>query len=379
MPELPILPYGRQSLDEADIQAVVDVLRGDFLTTGPMVAAFERGLCGVSQARESIVVNSGTSALHVAYFAAGLAAGDEIITSPMTFAATGNAALYLGAGVKFVDIEADTGNIDTRQLDGALSDRTKMIVPIDFGGHPAEYDQVNSFAQSHGLTVVADAAHSLGATYRGRPVGTLADATEVSLHPVKPITTGEGGAILTNDPSIAARARAFRTHGIHRDQPEEGGWYYEMRELGFNYRLTDVQCALGLSQLGKLEAFIARRREIAARYMQALAGVSGLELPGVRSHVEPGWHLFVVRVPEAKYRRLFFDRLRELGIYAQVHYIPVYWHPYYQELGFKKGLCPVAEDFYARAVSIPMYPGLNDEQLESSIERVSRAAVEVWG
>jgi perosamine synthetase len=374
-----VLPYGRQWVDDEDIQAVVDVLRSDFLTTGPMVAAFERGLCEASQATEAIAVNSGTAALHVAYFAAGLEAGDEIITSPMTFAATGNAALYLGAGVKFVDVEPDTGNIDARLLESALTDRTKLVVPIDFAGHPAEYDAVNAFAQDHNLTVVADAAHSLGATYRGRPVGTLAAASEVSSHPVKPITTGEGGAVLTSDPIIAERARAFRTHGIHRDQPEMGGWYYEMRELGFNYRLTDIQCALGLSQLRRLEGFIARRREIAARYMQALSSVSGLELPGVRSHVEPGWHLYVVRVPEAKYRRPFFDRLRELGIYAQVHYIPVYWHPYYQELGFKKGLCPVAEDFYERAVSIPMYPAMTDEQLESSIERISRAATEVWG
>ena len=263
----PPLPYGRQWVDEEDIRAVVETLRSDYLTTGPAVARFEAALTDATGATYASAVNSGTSALHTAYFAAGLGAGDEIITSPLTFAATANAALYLGASVKFVDVQKDTGNLDPAGLEAALTERTKLVVPIDFAGHPADYDEINTFAKEHHLTVVADAAHSLGASYRGRKVGTLAAASELSFHPVKPVTTAEGGAVLTDDPEIDKRAKLFRTHGITKDPAEmeadaetEGGWFHEMQHLGFNYRLTDVQCALGLSQMGKLEPFIARRR-----------------------------------------------------------------------------------------------------------------------
>ena len=273
--EPPFLPYGRQWVDDDDIEAVVEVLRSDLITTGPAIEAFEAAVGAASGAEHVVAVNSGTSALHAMYFAAGLGAGDEIVTSPLTFAATANAALYLGASVRFADVEPDTGNLDPAAAADAISSRTKYIVPVDFAGHPAEYDALNALARSTGVGVVADAAHSLGATYRDQSVAALVDAMELSFHPVKPITTAEGGAVATNDPSLAERARVFRTHGITRDpkdltEPDVGPWYYEMQHLGYNYRLTDLQAALGLSQLRKLNSFIARRRAIAAQYDTAL-------------------------------------------------------------------------------------------------------------
>jgi perosamine synthetase len=380
----PFLPYGRQWIDEGDIAAVVEVLRSDYLTTGPLVERFEHRLCDISGAAHAITVNSGTSALHAAYFAAGLEAGDEIITSPLTFAATANAALYLGAAVRFVDVRPDTGNLDPELIKDAVRERTKLIVPVDYAGHPADYDEINRIASANGLKVIADGAHSLGASYRGRPVGKLAQATEVSFHPVKPITTAEGGAVLSDDAELASRVALFRTHGITRtpaelEQPDEGGWWYEMQHLGFNYRITDIQCALGVAQLTKLERFLARRREIAARYQEALEDLDAVELPTEQPDVKSGWHLYVLRVRDAQHRRPLFERMRALGLGVQVHYIPVHWHPYYQRMGYQKGSLPVAEDFYARAVSLPIYPGMSDEDLDSGIERVRRAVAEVSG
>ncbi|HET9878455.1 MAG TPA: UDP-4-amino-4,6-dideoxy-N-acetyl-beta-L-altrosamine transaminase [Candidatus Limnocylindria bacterium] len=381
MSERPI-PYGHQWVDDEDIAAVVDVLRSDFLTTGPAVDAFERGLEAATGARRAVVVNSGTSALHAMYFAAGLGPGDEIITTPLTFAATANAALYLGASVRFVDVLPDTGNMDPAAAEAAISDRTRLIVAIDYTGHPADYDELNAAAGERSVTVLADAAHSLGATYRGRRVGTLAHATELSFHPVKLITTAEGGAIVTDDEALADRAARFRTHGITRDpalmERNDGPWHYEQHDLGFNYRLTDVQAALGSSQLRRLDAFVARRRAIAARYLEAWADLHALTLPVVREGVEPAWHLFVVRVSDAALRGAFFDRLRALGLGVQVHYIPVHHHPYYRDLGFRPGSCPVAEDFSARAVSLPIFPLMTDSEVERVIDAVRRAVFELW-
>jgi perosamine synthetase len=276
---------------------------------------FEAALTDATGATARRRLNSGTSALHAMYFAAGIGPGDEIITSPLTFAATANAALYLGATVRFVDVEPDTGNLDPDLVEEAITERTKAIVPVDFAGHPADYDRLRAIADRHGLKLLADAAHSLGATYKGRPVGTLADASELSFHPVKPITTAEGGAVVTDDAELARRAARFRTHGITKDpieleHPDEGAWWYEQHDLGFNYRLTDVQAALGTSQLRKLDRFVARRREIAAQYDAALADVDALELPGRRATSNPGWHLYVVRTREPELRRPLFERLR---------------------------------------------------------------------
>ena len=373
-----MIPYGRQWLDEDDIAAVVEVLRSDFLTTGPAVPAFEAGLAAATGAPHAVALNSGTSALHAMYVAAGLGAGDEIVTSPLTFAATANAALYVGASVRFVDVEPDTGNLDPRGVAEALGERTKLIVPVDFAGHPADYDALRAVAERHAVRLVADGAHSLGACYRGRPVGTLADATEVSFHPVKPVTTAEGGAVLTADRGIARDAALFRSHGITKEpddliHPDEGAWWNEQHILGFNYRLTDVQAALGLSQLAKLDRFIARRQSIAAAYDEALADLDGIELPGRRPDVEPGWHLYVIRTREPARRRPVFERLRRAGLGVQVHYLPLYWHPYYERLGYRRGLCPNAERFYQCAISLPIYPRMTDAEVARSIDVVRDA------
>ena len=375
------IPYGRQSIDEDDIAAVSDVLRSDYLTTGPTIAAFESALSEASGATHAVAVNSGTAALHAMYFAAGVGPGDEVVTSPLTFAATANTALYLGASVRFADVDASTGNIDPTSVDRQIGPRTRAIVAVDYAGQPADYDALRAVAERNGLTLLADAAHSLGATARGRKVGTLADASAFSFHPVKPITTAEGGAVVTANPELAARAARFRTHGITRDPAEmenhDGPWFYEQHDLGFNYRLTDLQAALGTSQLHHLNGFIARRREIAARYDAELADLDGLETPSVREGVEPGWHLYVILVRDAARRRGFFERMRELGLGVQVHYIPVYLHPFYRRLGFEPGLCPVAEDRYARSVSLPVFPRMTDADVGAVVERVRSAAADL--
>lgn len=380
MSDLPLIPYGRQWIDEEDVEAVTAALRSDHLTTGPAVDGFERALEGVTGAARAVALNSGTSALHAMYFGAGLAPGDEVITTPLTFAATANAALYLGATVRFADVLADTGNIDPGAVEAAIGPRTRLVVAVDYTGHPADYDELSQITSARGVTLVADAAHSLGATYRGRAVGRLAAASELSFHPVKPITTGEGGAVVTDDALIAERVSRFRTHGITRDpavmERDEGAWHYEQHELGFNYRMTDLHAALGASQLRRLPMFLARRRAIAARYLEQL-DLDALTLPAVRPGVEPGWHLFVVRVADASRRRPFFDRLRELGLGVQVHYIPVHHHPYYRRLGFAPGSCPVAEDFSARAISLPIFPLMTDEQVDRVISTVRLAAGEI--
>jgi len=371
------LPYGRQWVDEHDIESVIAVLKSDYLTTGPKVEEFERLLSEYTGAGNAIAVNSGTAALHAAYFAAGIKSGDEIITTPLTFAATANAALYLGATVKFVDVQPDTGNIDPKAVEAAISEKTRLIVAVDYTGHPADYDELNDIARKREIPIIADAAHSLGATYKGRRSGTLADLTEMSFHPVKIITTAEGGAVLTNDQTLARRAAMFRNHGIIREpdamQGYEGPWFYEMQELGFNYRLSDIHSALGISQLRKLDAFLARRRQIADIYNEAFNDLPQLILPSVRDYVEPSWHLYVIRTQDPNLRGPLFARLKELNIGVQVHYIPVYRHPYYQQLGYEKGLCPNAEDYYSRAISIPIYPKMSDDDVESVIERVHRA------
>ena len=375
------IPYGRQSIDEEDIAAVAEVLRSDYLTTGPAIARFESALAKASGGNHAVAVNSGTAALHAMYFAAGISDGDEIITSPLTFAATANAALYLGATVRFADVDASTGNIDPSAAERQIRSRTRAIVAVDYAGQPADYDALRAITERTGLAVLADAAHSLGATDRDRIVGTLADASAFSFHPVKPITTAEGGAVVTPDPGIAARAAQFRTHGITRDadamESHHGPWFYEQHDLGFNYRLTDIQAALGASQLRRLGEFIARRREIAAAYDAAFADLDALETPSVRMGVQPGWHLYLIMVRDASRRRGLFDRLRALGLGVQVHYIPVYLHPFYRRLGFEPGLCPVAEDRYARSISLPIFPRMTDADVNAVVERVRSAAADL--
>jgi perosamine synthetase len=376
------LPYGRQWIDESDIAAVAEALASDFLTTGPRTTQFEGALSAYTGAPFSAAVNSGTSALHCAYAACGLSKDDEFITTPLTFAATANVGLELGAKVRFVDIDPLTGNIDPQLIPEALTERTKLIVPVDFTGRPAEYDLITPVARQVGARVVSDAAHSLGATYKGRKVGTLADATTLSLHPVKAMTTGEGGAILSADPVIDDQARRFRSHGMVKTleiTDREGAWYYEIQSLGLNYRITDIQCALGISQLLKLDRFIERRRAIVARYQEALSTLNAVIIPRDSDNASSGWHLFVLRLkePKAELRRRLFDRMVDLGLRVQVHYIPVYWHPLYQDLGFQKGLCPHAEDYYRSCISLPLFPKMTDDDVDWSIEQILRAVNEI--
>ncbi|MBI4789811.1 MAG: UDP-4-amino-4,6-dideoxy-N-acetyl-beta-L-altrosamine transaminase [Chloroflexi bacterium] len=378
-----LLPYGHQSIDEDDVRAVVAVLRGDWLTTGPTVSAFEEAFAAGVGAHHAVAVSNGTAALHAAVFAAGVGPGDDVITTPMTFAASANCVLYQGGTPVFVDVQPDTLNIAPEKIEAAITPKTRAIIPVDYTGQPADLDEINVLAAKHHLTIIEDAAHALGATYRQRRIGTLATMTTFSLHPVKHITTGEGGIITTDDPALARRLRMFRNHGITseaRERQEKGGWFYEMTALGYNYRLTDLQCALGLSQLKKLDGWLARRRAIAARYNAAFGELAEIEIPTVRADREPAWHLYVIRLNLERLRvgrAAVFRALRAENIGVNVHYIPVPWHPYYQELGYRKGQWPVAEAAYERMISLPMFHGMTDRDVGDVIEAV-RKVIEAY-
>ena len=362
-----LLPYGRQSIDEADIEAVVQTLRSDWLTTGPKVAEFEEAVAAFVGAKYAVSFSSGTAALHAAAFAAGLQAGDEAITTPLTFAATANCVLYQGATPIFADVEPETLNIDPGQLASRISRRTKAILPVDYAGHPADLDEILRLADRHGLVVVEDACHALGAEYKGRRIGSIAHMTVFSFHPVKHVTTGEGGMVTTDNPDFAETLCRFRNHGISSDarmRQAAGQWHYEMVMLGFNYRLSDIACALGLRQLTRLEANLARRRQIAARYTDALRNVAAIHPPAVRSDVNSAWHLYPIRLELDKLsgtRDQIFQALRGENIGVNVHYIPVHLHPYYRDrFGYKGGECPVAESAYERLISLPMFHAMSD-------------------
>jgi len=383
MPER-YVPYGRQLIEDDDIAAVTAALRSDYLTTGPLVGEFEKALADVAGASHAVAFNSGTAALHAAYHALGIGPGDEVVTSPLTFAATENAALYCRARPVFADVDSETGLLDPAAAEAAMTSRTKTIVAVDYAGTPATYDALGELARRHGVALVADAAHSLGGSYKGKPVGSLATASIFSFHPVKTITTGEGGALVTDLDDIALAARRFRTHGIERDQErlvDKGrpAWYHEMQALGFNYRLTDFQSALGLSQLAKLPRFIDRRAELARRYSEAFSGLAGIELPVVPPDRVSAWHLYVVRTSEPALRDPLFGALRARGVGVQVHYLPVYMHPYYRSLGYEAGACPAAERFAASCLSLPLFPGLSASDLDYVIETVRRTVAEVVG
>jgi UDP-4-amino-4,6-dideoxy-N-acetyl-beta-L-altrosamine transaminase len=380
------IPYSRQTIEADDIEAVITVLKSDCLTQGPAVDEFERKLSEYTNARYAVAMSSGTAALHAAYFAAGIEADSEVITSPITFAATSNAALMLEIKPVFVDVEPDTGNMDTGLIEGAVSSRTKAIVPVHYAGHPVDMSAVHALARRHGLVVIEDACHAIGAEYgnqnaeRGEwlKVGSCmhSDITVFSFHPVKPMTTGEGGAALTNDPEIYQRLKQFRTHGITKENfmnEPHGEWYYEMQFLGNNYRITDIQAALGASQLKKLDGFTERRRMIVARYNEAFKDNPYFDLPVERPYARPAHHLYPIRLKDAykKNKRVVFSRLKEKGLGVQVHYIPVYLQPFYESLGYKKGLCPVAEDFYQSEISVPLYPSMEEEDINSVINQVT--------
>lgn len=375
------IPYAHQSIDAADIEAVSEVLKSDWLTTGPKVREFEQALSAATGAREGVAVVNGTAALHAAAYAAGIGPGDEVIVPAMTFAASANCVLYLGGTPVFADVREDNLLIDPAQVEAKLTSRTKAIMAVDYTGHPCDYDALRAIADRHGLLLIADAAHALGAEYRGRKVGTLADLTTFSFHPVKHVTTGEGGMVVTDDPELADRMRVFRNHGISVDaraREEKGTWFYEMIDLGYNYRLTDIQCALGISQLRKLASSLKRRRAIAARYTKAFGEVPGVAPLGVAPDVVHAYHLYVVRVDPAVIgmsRDAAFRLLRERGIGVNVHYIPVHLHPYYRKrLHTEPGQCPVAEAAYQRILSLPMYPAMTDAEVERVIRTVGQVA-----
>ena len=374
-----LLPYGRQSLDDGDVQAVVEVLKSDWLTTGPKVGEFEERFSAWVEAEYAVSFSSGTAALHAAAFAAGLGPGDEAITTPMTFCATANCVLYQGAKPVFADVSADTLNLDPGEVAKRLSSRTKAILAVDYAGHPADLDALLAVAQSRGIPLIEDACHALGGEYRGKRVGGIADMTVFSFHPVKHLTTGEGGMVTTNDAALAETLRRFRNHGISseaRQRQASGQWYYEMVLLGFNYRLTDVACALGLSQLKRLDANLARRREIAARYTAAFGNLPGIIPPGVRPDIKPAWHLYPIRVKSAELnadRTQLFRALRAENIGVNVHYIPVHLHPHYRDqFGYRGGEYPVAEAAYEQLISLPMFHGMTEQEVEDVIAAVSK-------
>ena len=374
-----LLSYGRQSLNEQDIQAVVEVLRSDWLTTGPKVGEFEERFAAWVGAKYGVSFSSGTAALHGAAFAAGLGPGDEAITTPMTFCATANCVLYQGAKAVFADVSADTLNLDPGEVAKKLSSRTKAILAVDYAGHPADIDALLAITRRRGILLIEDACHALGAEYQGKRVGSIADMTVFSFHPVKHLTTGEGGMVATNDARLAETLRRFRNHGISseaRQRQESGQWFYEMVLLGFNYRLTDIACALGLSQLKKLAANLARRREIAARYTAAFRDLPAIVLPTVRAGVVPAWHLYPVRLNLEMLtvgRGEVFRALRAENIGVNVHYIPVHLHPYYRDqFGHRDGECPVAEAAYERLISLPMFHSMTDADVGDVVRAVSK-------
>lgn len=377
-----LLPYGRQSVDEDDIQAVVDVLRSDWLTTGPKVGEFEEAFAARVGSADAVSFSSGTAALHGAAFTAGLKPGDEAITTPMTFAATANCVLYRGATPVFADVTPDTLNLDPEQIRKKITPKTRAILPVDYAGHPADLNAVCEIAREHGLLVIEDACHALGAEYRGRRVGSIADMTVFSFHPVKHITTGEGGMVTTNNAQFAETLRRFRNHGISseaRQRQSLGQWHYEMVLLGYNYRLPDIACALGVQQLKRLDSNLARRREIATRYTDALREVPGVITPTIRPGSLPAWHLFPIRLDLSRLsvgRAEIFRALRAENIGVNVHYIPVHLHPYYrQQFGYQGGEFPVAEDAYARLISLPMFHAMCDQDVEDVIAAVRKVLV----
>ncbi|MFY1620514.1 DegT/DnrJ/EryC1/StrS family aminotransferase [Micromonospora sp. WMMD736] len=370
-----MLPYGRQSISEEDVAAVADVLRGDWLTTGPQVDAFEADLARVTGAAGVAAVSNGTAALHVAYAAAGVGPGDEVVVPPMTFVATASSAVALGAKIVFADVEEETFCLDPAAAAAAVTSRTTVVSAVDYAGHPADYDALRTAVEGTDALLLADAAHSIGGTYRGRPVGSLADLTTFSFFPTKNLTTAEGGGVAALDPEIVKRARRFRGVGMVRERddlrrPDEGGWFYEVSEFGLNYRLPDVLCALGRSQLRRLAAFTARRAALVARYDEALADLDGVRLPVRKSWADPAWHLYPIRVLDGR-RREVYDRMRAAGIGVQVNYIPVHWHPAFADLGYRRGSCPVAESFYAQQLSLPLYPGLSDADQDRVIDALT--------
>ena len=381
------IPYGHQYIDKDDINAVVKVLKSDWITQGPRIKEFEDALCKYTGAKYAVAVSSGTAALHIACLAAGIKKNNEVITSPITFVASANCVLYCGGKVVFTDVQEDTVNISPIEIEKRISKKTKAIIPVHFAGHPSDSEEIYYIAKKHNSIVIEDAAHALGAEYKSSKIGSCkySDMAVFSFHPVKSITTGEGGAVLTNRKDLYEKLLMLRNHGITKNSSQltahsselRGAWYYEQQYLGFNYRITDFQCALGISQLKKLDKFIERRREIAQFYDEALSNIDQIELPVERKYVKSAWHLYIIRLkdqPKIEFkRRNILNYLRKSGIGVQVHYIPVYLHPYYQKLGYRRGICLHAEEFYQRAISIPLHYSMSNKDIQYVIDTIAKA------
>jgi perosamine synthetase len=374
------LSYGRHCIDEKDIQAVSEVLRGDFLTCGPKIHELEEKLCQITGAKYCVAVSNGTAALHIAAMAAGIKEGDEVITSSITFAASANCTLYCGGRPVFADINPNTYNIDPESVKKLITPRTKAVVAVDFTGQAVELDKLRAICEEHNLILIEDAAHSIGTKYNGQPIGSIADMTTFSFHPVKTVTAGEGGAVTTNSKELYDKLVLFHAHGITRNiqqmvHPTTDPWYNEQITLGYNYRMTDFQAALLLSQLEKLEKFSNRRKEIVARYNEAFSQIPQLQVQEEIPESDTTRHLYILRFHSEMMnctRREFFDALHAENIYSQVHYLPVYRHAYYESLGYEKGLCPNAEKYYSEVCSLPLYYSLTDSDVDDVIHAVKK-------
>lgn len=372
--------YGHQYIDDADVEAVIRALKSDFLTCGPEIPSLEQKLCEATHAKYAVVFSNGTAALHAMCYAAGIKAGDEVITTPMTFAASANCALYCGAKPVFADIDPATYNISPKEISAKITSKTKAVIAVDFTGQAAELQKIQEICRAHDLVFLEDAAHAIGTNYSGRPIGSIADMTAFSFHPVKTVTGGEGGAVTTNHPEFYQKLLLFRTHGITREKdlfnnPSDGPWYYEQIDLGYNYRLTDIQAALIHSQLEKLEKFSARRKEITQMYNQAFSQLPALILQQELPQSDTTRHLYLLQLRPDRLncdRLQIFQELQKENIYCNVHYIPVYYFPYYQELGYKKGICPHAESLYENSLTIPLYYSMTDSDAADVIEAVKR-------
>lgn len=373
------LYYGRQWIDETDINAVCNALQSEYITCGPRVSSLEKALAFYTSSKYAVSVSNGTAALHCACIAAGIGPGDEVITTPLTFAASANCALYCGAKVVFADIDPNTYNIDPANIEKLITNKTKAVIAVDFTGQAVKIDEIKDICERNNLIFIEDAAHSIGTKYNGKPIGSLADMTCFSFHPVKTVTSGEGGAITTNDEKLYKKLLLAHTHGItHKNEwmeerSPEGSWYYEQISLGYNYRMTDFQAALLHSQLNKLEMFKSKRCEIVKKYNESFKDIPEIIIQKEISESDTCRHLYIIRLVLEKLtctRRQFFDAMSAENVQCQIHYIPVYWFPYYQNLGYKRGICPNAEEIYKGIMSIPLYPKMSDQDMEDVIHAV---------